>query len=165
MLRKFNKKRLLVALTAIAVVAVAATAFAYFTSSGSGTGTASVTAGSSDLTYSTGTLTAMYPGDSSQSLVVTVKNNSTTQKEYVNGVSAYITTNQAGCDGSDFLLNGNPAPSTSGTAVPLHWTATELTAGGSASTSGDTIQFNDKTGTNQNACKGATVTLNYTSAL
>jgi hypothetical protein len=164
-MRKFITKRRAAALSFVAVLAITGAAVAYFTSSGTGTGTASVTAGSSNLTYVTTSITAMYPGDSSQPFTVTVSNNSTTQKEYVNGVSAYITTDQAGCTGSDFLLNGSAAPSDLAHAVALGWTGKDLAAnGGSAVTAGDTIQFND-TSSNQDVCKGASVTLNYTSVL
>jgi hypothetical protein len=158
----FTKKRSLVALAAIAALAIAGTAFAYFTNSGSGTGTGSTSSvGTSDLSYSQNTLTAMYPGDSAQTLTVTVKNNNSSVSEYVNGVSAYITTNKAGCSGLDFLIDGKTSSATS--PVTLGWTAQELKAGASASTSSDTVQFND-TNANQNACQGATVTLNYASA-
>jgi hypothetical protein len=44
------------------------------------------------------------------------------------------------------------------TAVPLSWTAAELAKGGSGTVSG-VIGFND-TASNQDACKGATVTIN-----
>jgi hypothetical protein len=158
----FTKKRSLVALAAIAALAIAGTAFAYFTNSGSGTGTGSVSSvGTTDLSYSQNTLSAMYPGDSAQTLTVTVKNNNTSVSEYVNGVSAYITTNKTGCTGADFKIDGSTSSSTN--PVALGWTAQELKAGASASTSGDTVQFND-TNANQNACQGATVTLNYASA-
>ena len=161
-------KRIVAAgLTAGLTLGLASAAFAFWTSSGTGTGTGSTTAGSSDLTYTQNTLTPMYPGDSAQPLTVTVTNNSLTQSEDVTGVSAYITTSNAGCTGADFLLNGSPAPSTSGGAVALAWTATNLAAspgpGNSASTAGtDTIQFND-TLANQDNCKSAVVTLNYAS--
>jgi hypothetical protein len=158
----FTKKRSLVALGAIAALVIAGTAFAYFTNSGSGTGTGSTsTVGATDLSYSQNTLTAMYPGDSAQTLTVTVKDTNSSVSEYVNGVSAYITTNQSGCTGADFLIDGKTSSQAS--PVTLGWTAQELKAGGSASTTGDTVQFNDTTAP-QNGCQGATVTLNYASA-
>jgi hypothetical protein len=171
MKRFMNKKVAAIGLAAGLALGAAGVATAYWTSSGSGTGTSSTTAGSSDLTYATTTINPMYPGDSAQNFTVTVTNNSATQKEYVNGVSAYITTNKSGCDGSDFLLDGVATAVSSATAVPLAWTAQELTAttgapANAATTAAatDTIQFNDKL-TNQDACKSAVVTLNYTSSL
>jgi hypothetical protein len=164
MKRFMNKKVAAIGLAAGLALGAAGAAFAYFTSTGSGTGTGSVTAGSSDLTYTQNVLTAMYPGDSTQPLTVTVHNNSTTQNEFVGGVSAYITTSNAGCTGGDFLIDGVAAPSTALTAVPLTFTGVEVAAnGGTASTSGDTIQFNDKANVNQDLCKSVTVTLHYAS--
>jgi hypothetical protein len=164
MFRRFTKKRALLALSAIAALGIVTAAFAYFSNSGSGTGTASVgSVAAGDLSYAQNTLSSMYPGDTAQALTVTVTNNGT-QKEYVNGVSAYVTTDKAGCDSSNFLLDGTPAPGPTDPPRGLGWTAQELAAnGGKASTSGDTIQFNDKSSTNQNACQGATVTLHYAS--
>jgi hypothetical protein len=164
--RVFSTKRRLTVLWATMAIVLGGggVALAYWTSSGTGTGTASTSAGSSNLTYATSAINAMYPGDSSQPFTVTVTNNSTTQKEHVSGVSAYITTSNPSCTGANFLLDGSPAPSTAGTAVALHWANTELAAnGGSGSTSGaDTIQFNDTNG-NQDDCESVTVTLNYVS--
>src|SRR5437879_1788014 len=94
-----SKKRKLIAggVALVAIAGLATGAFAYWTSTGTGTGSGSTTAGTSDLTYSQAALSAMYPGDSAQPLTVTVTNNSTTQSEYVGGVSAYITTDKVGC--------------------------------------------------------------------
>lgn len=167
MKRFINKKVAAIAAAVGLTLGIGGAAFAYWTSSGSGTGTSSTTTGSSDLTYSTTTINAMYPGDSPQDFTVTVTNNSTTQAEYVNDVHAWVTTSAgSSCDGSNFLLDGNPAPSTSAGAVALDWTGTELAAnGGNAPTAGDdTIQFNDEL-TNQNDCKNVTVTLHYSSSL
>ena len=164
-MKRFGFKSKLVAGAAVVAlgIGVSGAAFAFWSSTGSGSGTASTTAGSSDLTYQQNeTLTAMYPGDAAQPFTVTVTNNSLTQNENVANVEMYITTNKAGCTGDDFLLNGSAAHSTAATADALSWTSTELAAnGGNATTSGDTIQFNDKPSVDQNACKSATVTLNY----
>lgn len=142
-------------------VAVSGVAFAYWTTSANGTGSTSTEAGVVDsLSFTTTTITSMYPGDVAQPLVVKVTNTDTHQKVYVNTVKAYVTTDKTGCTGGDFLIGSNPAPSTAATAVALGWTAQELSAGGFASTSGDTIHFNNKTSP-QDACKSATVTINY----
>ena len=84
-------------------------------------------------------------------------------KAYVASLGAYITDLPVGCDGSDYLINGNPVTGDATTPTPLTWTAVELNSGGAASST-STIQFNNKTGldgVNQDACKGATLTLNY----
>jgi len=158
-MRKTQKITAVVGGTAAAVL-VGGVAFAYWTTSGSGSGTGSATAGvSNQLSFTQGALTAMYPGDSSQPLSVTVANTSTTESAYVSTVKAYITTDKAGCTGADFKLGGSAAPSTAATAAALTWTATDLAKGGSAVAT-STIQFNN-TGDNQDACKNATVTVNY----
>ena len=150
------------------VVATAGAAYAYWSTSGSGSGTASTTAGTSNaLTFTQNPdgsgaaqpVAAMYPGDTAQSLTVVVKNTSG-ESAYVANVKAYITTNKPGCTGADFLLGGVAAPSTSATAAALTWTAQDLASNGSASAT-STIRFNNSTTANQDACKGATVTINY----
>jgi hypothetical protein len=68
-------------------------------------------------------------------------------------VSATVTgTDKTGCTASDYTIGGS-APV--GAQVPA---GTDV-----ASWSGLTIAFNNKATTNQDACKGATVTITYTS--
>lgn len=142
-------------------VAASGVAFAYWSTSANGTGSASTDAGVADsLSFTTTAISSMYPGDAAQPLVVKVTNTDAHQKVYVTAVKAYVTTDKTGCTGGDFLIGATPAPSTAGTAVALNWSGQELAAGGFASTSGDTIHFNNKTSL-QDACKGATVTINY----
>jgi hypothetical protein len=163
------KKKTAATLTAGFIVAgTAAGAYAYWTTSGSGSSTTSTAAaGGVTLAYSTASLREMYPGDAQQTLTVTVKNTSTTQKGYVAGVKAYITTNHTGCTGADYLISGGGSSSPVNTAtdaasaVPLTWAAVDLGAGSTQNATG-TIQFNN-TGVPQDACQGATVTLNYLS--
>lgn len=159
-MRKFSKKQYLAAGAAAAVIiAGGGAAYAYWTTSGSGSGSGSTTAGvTNQLSFDQNTLTAMYPGDSSQDLTVTVTNASA-ESAYVSAVKAYITTNKSGCTGADFLLGGSAAPSTAAGATDLTWRSQDLAAGGNDNAT-STIQFND-TGANQDACKSATVTINY----
>ena len=154
-----NKKKLAALATGALVLGSAGVAYAYWTTSGTGTGSGTTTAGVVDMVgFDQDSLGAMYPGDSSQPLTVTVSNDST-ESAYIALVKAYITTNKAGCTGADFLLDGAAAPSTSADAVALDWDAQDLAAGGADDATG-TIQFNN-TGGNQDACKGAAVTINY----
>jgi len=157
-MRKNQKITAVVGGTAAAVL-VGGVAFAYWTTSGSGEGTGSATAGVADqLSFTQADLSAMYPGDSSQPLTVTVKNTSG-ESAYVATVKAYVTTDNDGCTGADFKLGGAAAPSTAATAAALTWTATDLAAGGDADAT-STIQFNNTSG-NQDACKSAAVTIHY----
>jgi hypothetical protein len=133
---------------------------------------------------------AMFPGDSAQPLKATVSNGDASQKVYVSHVFAYLTVSKAqnavgSCDSSDYLLDGVAGTTalavtdpnthvTTGGPVTLNWTAQELNAKGTAAQpatgsfsdtngTGDSIQFNDKAASNQDGCKGATVTINYVS--
>lgn len=143
----------------VATVGSLGVAFGWWSTTGNGFGEGSTTAGVSDiLTFDTADLTAMFPGDESQDLTVTVTNTSG-ESVYVDAVEAWVTTGNVGCDGSDFLLNGAAAPSTAETAVELTWTDQDMAAGSSDDATG-TIQFNNKA-VDQDACKGATVTVHY----
>lgn len=154
-----SRKSIVVAGT-LAGVLVGGAAFAYWTTSGSGTGTGSTTAGvTNQLAFSQDALTAMHPGDSSQPLKVNVKNTSG-ENAYVTTVKAFITTNKSGCTGADFLLGGTAGASDSASAKTLTWTAQDLAKSSGNADATSTIQFNN-TAANQDACKSATVTINY----
>lgn len=159
-----NTKKTIAAGTVLAL-GTAGVAYAYWSTTGSGTGSGSTTAGdNAAATVTNDGLAAMYPGDSVQDLVVKVTNTSTSQQAYVSGVQAWVTTDKANCDGSNFLLNGAAAPSAAAEKVALVWTAREINAGATAAqATGNTIQFNNKAA-EQNACKGAAVTVHYTAS-
>jgi hypothetical protein len=147
-----NKTRKLV-VSVIAVLGFASAAFAYWTAgAGSGTGTAPVASGPTALTATqTTVLTAMYPGDSAQTISGTF-GNSNSGPVYVATVTASIASvTGAGCDATDFTLAN--AVMTVGAQVPAGTTQGSWT--------GATLKFNNKA-TNQDACKGATVNLAYT---
>ena len=145
-------------LAAVAVLAAAGAAFAYWSAGGSGSGSGSTATGTSALVANqTTALNPMYPGDSAQTISGNF-NNSNDGPVYVSTVTASIAsvTKAAGapagtCDATDFTLAS--ATMTVNAQVPAG------TAQGSWS--GATIKFNNKTGTNQDACKGATVGLSY----
>ncbi len=153
-MRKLSTRQKIAATGTAAVVAVAGagTAYAYWTSTGSGTGSATTSAGASNLTLAqTSNISNMYPGDSAQAITGTVTNNAG-NSAYVTAVTASISgvTGGAGaCDASDYTL-----------ATPTMTVCRDVVAGGSATFTGATIKFNNKT-TNQDGCKGATVVLAY----
>ena len=156
-----SKKKKSAAFVAAGVIglATAGGAYAYWTSLGGGTGTATTRAGASNVFLVTGgSATAMYPGDSAQTVTATVKNTGT-ESYKIQAVKAYVTTNKTNCDGSDYKLNGAVAPVSEATAASLGVTAVDL-APAATTTVDYTLQFNNKT-TNQDACQGATVTINY----
>jgi len=157
-MRKPTKKTTAIMVAAVTVLAGGGAAFAYWTAGGSGTGTATTTASTANITVvQTSTVTAMQPGDSAQTLTGKF-NNTNSGPVYVGTVTASIASvTKAGvpattCNASDYTLTG--AAMTVGTEVPA----------GSAqgAWTGAQIKFNNKTGVNQDDCKGATVNLAYT---
>ncbi len=145
-------------LAGVAVLAAAGAAFAYWSGSGSGSGSGSTATSLSALTANqTTTLSAMYPGDSAQTISGNF-NNTNSGPVYVSSVTASIAsvTKAVGapagtCDATDFTLAN--ATMAVNAQVPAG------TAQGAFT--GATIKFNNKTATNQDACKGATVGLSY----
>jgi hypothetical protein len=151
------RRRRAYALGAVVALAVAGAAFAYWTTTGSGTGSAAVGSSAAVTAVQTSTLTAMYPGDSAQTLSGDFDNPSS-GAQYVTSVTVSISgvTKASGaaagtCDATDFTL-ANAAMSVDA----------EVPSGtGTGAWSGATIHFNDKSSTNQDACKGATVNLAF----
>lgn len=150
-----RKRGIIIGLVALLATAVAA--YAYWSATGSGTGSGGAATTTTALTVNQSTtLTAMYPGDSAQTISGTFTNTNS-GPAYVSTVTASIAsvTKAVGapagtCDASDFTLAN--ATMTVNADVP---------AGSNVgSWTGATIKFNNKA-TNQDACKGATVNLSY----
>jgi hypothetical protein len=145
-----------VAIAMVALLVFSGVAYAYWTAGGAGTGTAQAAAGLTPLTVvQTTTLTAMYPGDTAQTISGNF-NNPNPGPVYVTTVTASIA--------SVVKAGGAPAGTCDATDFTLTTTATvnaEIPAGNAkGSWTGPTIHFNDK-GSLQDACKGATVNLAY----
>ena len=157
--RSTKKKSAAFVAAGVIGLATAGGAYAYWASLGGGTGTATTRAGASNVFLVTGgSATAMFPGDSAQTITDTVKNTGT-ESYRIQAVKAFVTTDKESCDGTDYRLNGTPAPTSQATAASLAVTAVDL-APAATTTVDYTLQFNNKT-TNQDACKGATVTITY----
>ena len=152
-----RRQRIAAGVTALVLVGSGTAAFAYWTSTGQGTGSGSTTAGASNLSITGDVSTALYPGQAAQNFTATVTNNADNNAQ-VAGLTAYVTTDKSGCDGSDYLVNGSVSSQAS--PVALTWTAVDL-AKGESKDSANTIQFNNKADVSQDACKGATLTLHY----
>jgi predicted metal-binding membrane protein len=155
-----KRKRSLI-LAVVAVLALTAGAVAYWTASGAGTGTGDAAGAQQALTVNqTTTLDPMYPGDSPQLLSGNFDNpNPGPIRVGTVTVSIASITKAAGavagtCDATDFTLAD--AVMTVNAEVP--------SGNGKGSWTGATIKFNNKAGANQDACKGATVNLSYTTA-
>lgn len=151
---KLNRRRG-IALGIFLSLAITAGAYAYWTAGGSGTGSASTQAATTALTANqTGALTPMYPGDSAQSISGDF-DNPNNGPIYVTSVTVSIASvtggDGPGCDATDYTLSS--ATMAVGAQVPA--------GNGVGSFSGATIQFNNKAGSNQDDCKGATVNLAF----
>ena len=151
-----SKRRSLV-LAVSAVLILSAGAYAYWTAGGSGTGSgAAGTTAALTVNQST-SLTAMYPGDTAQTISGTFGNTNsgpihvTTVTAAISGVAKAGGAPAGTCDATDFTLANAAMTVNAEVAVgdPVGaWT-------------GATIKFNNK-GSNQDACKLATVSLSYT---
>src|SRR5262245_12150725 len=149
MRKHLTKKRVVVLAVVAAVAAIGATAFAYFTTTGSGTGSASVGTSSAVALHGT-TVNTLYPGTSTE--VDFTVDNPASGNPFVGTVKLdSVTTDPAhsGCTMSDFtmqdvLVNHN-FPSGNGQSV----------------TPTGTLAMADNG--NQDACKGAPLTLHLSS--
>jgi hypothetical protein len=150
------RKGVLIPLGIVVGLAVAAVAVAYFTSVGSGTGTATVGA-SSNVTLHGAVAGTLYPGTSS-TVTFTVDNPSP-GSEFVNTVHLGSITPDAGHSGcSTVITGGNPDFTMPDVAVNQSFP----NGNGQAVATTGTLTMRE-TGVSQNACQGATLTLNFTS--
>jgi hypothetical protein len=157
---KFTTRRGLMLAGVAVSLAVASVALCFWTGGGSGSGSGSAAAAQSPLTANqTTSLTAMYPGDSAQTIAGDFENTNSgpiyvsTVTVSIASVTKAVGAPAGACDASDFTL--------AGTTMNVN---NEIPVGsGTGAFSGATIRFNDKA-TNQDACKGATVSLAYTIA-
>lgn len=160
-MRKMTKKNKIAAVCAAAVLTSVGggVAFAYWTTTGSGDGSATTGTNDAITVVQTSTVTGLQPGGTAQTLRGNF-NNLNTSPVYVTDVVASIASvakatgaPDGTCDASDFSLVG-------ATMAVGH----EVASGeGVDGWGGATIAFNNKTGANQDGCKGATVNLAYVS--
>lgn len=154
-----NRSKTKVAVLASALVVIAGgAAFAYWTAGGSGTGTAGTGTNAAVTVVQTSSVADMYPGEGTRALSGNF-NNPNPGNSYVTAVTATgytidATHVTAGCTVAqgNYTLGG-----TSNTPGDIP------TGSAQGAWSGLTIQMNNL-GTNQDACKGATVTITYASS-
>ncbi len=150
-----TRKRAL-ALTTVGVLVVAAGAYAYFTSSGSGTATATVGSGSA-VTIKGTVSSTLYPGGSSP-VTFTIDNPSSAAQRVGTITLASIAVDAGHSTCSKVITGGTPD-----FAMPAVVVNKVFPSGnGQAVTPTGTLTMND-TGVSQDACQGATLTLNLTS--
>jgi hypothetical protein len=147
------KKTLVIGGAAVIAVGGAGVALAYWTNPGAGAGSATTGTTTAIVVNQTSTISGLAPGLPAQTLSGNF-DNPNNGPIFVGSVNVTVTgTDKSGCTASDYTIAGSApvnAEVPSGEDVGA-WT-------------GLTIQFNDKAGANQDACKNATVTLSYTSS-
>ncbi|MFK0042003.1 hypothetical protein ACIQTW_19385 [Paenarthrobacter sp. NPDC090517] len=150
-MRKLSKKsRITAAVAGVALVAVGGgAAYAYWTTTGSGSGEATNAPGGGTVTLHATFDGGLAPGN--QVNVAYTADNATTSSTVVGALSATVTTNVATCLPTWFEVTAN----TSNSPVAAGTAGTSVGSG--------VLKFNDSTTENQNACKGAVVTVNVTS--
>ncbi len=147
------KKRTAVILGAVAVLAVAGIAIAYWTTTGSGSGSGAVASSNGTLTLH-GTITEeLTPGGSSP--VSFSADNGGSSSLQVGTVHAVVSIDkshaEAGCEASDFTI----ADTAENQVIAAKASSVALAKAGSISMA--------DTAANQDACKGATISLALTS--
>lgn len=151
MSRTFTRKKLVAGASAIAILAGSGIAAAFWTGSGSGSGTGTAATGSS-VTL-TGTIAAGLAPNLTKAVTLTAANASsaaiTISTVHLEGIT--VDAGHAACDTADFSM----ADVVENHAVPAGASAEALPTSGA-------LVFTE-TSANQDACKGATLTLDLSS--
>jgi hypothetical protein len=152
MLRIFNankRTRLLSGVAVVVALVMAATAVAYWTSSGEGTGEAKANYASATFEVSSAAVEGLYPG-ANPVVTVKVKDKDTNQAEFLTKLEAEVEkTSVAECKKEWFVVS--PA-SQEPKVVVAHGETKEYTVH---------LEMKEEAAVNQNACKGASITLKY----
>jgi hypothetical protein len=143
------KRKRLSVLGVVAILAVAGVAVAYWTTTGSGSGSGAVASSNGTLVLH-GTITSqLTPGGSSP--VTFTADNAGSSSLQVGTVHAVVSTNKVGCEVSDFTI----ADTAENQVIPAKGSGVPLANNGSISMA--------DTEANQDACKGAAITLTLSS--
>jgi len=151
MSRFFNIKKSRLAFGVVVVVLgiVSAAAFAYWTSSGEGSGEVKANYASASFEVKSATIENLYPG-ANPAVTVTVKDKDANQNEYLTKLEAEVEkTSAAECKKEWFVVS--PA-SQEPKVLILHGETKEYTVH---------LEMKEEAAVNQNACKGASITLKY----
>jgi hypothetical protein len=154
MRKHLTKKRVFVLAVVAVVAAVGTTAFAFFSASGSGTGSASV-GSASGIVLTSDSVSGLYPAGSDVTVGVHIQNPGSGD-QHVGTVSGAVQTDDNG-------TAGDPSDDCLGTwfqVDPITYNAT-VTHGTTSDTS-TKVRMTDS-GTNQDACQGKTLTINWSS--
>lgn len=144
-----RRTRLIAGLAAAIMALTAAGVFAYWTSSGEGSGEAKANYASASFEVSSAAVEGLYPGDD-PAVAVKVKDKDANQAEYLTKLEAEVEkTSAAECKKEWFVVS--PA-SQEPKVLIAHGETKEYTVH---------LEMKEEATVNQNACKGATVTLKY----
>lgn len=162
-MRLTKKSKKILAAAAIIGLAGGGVAYSYWTNSGTGPGTA--TTGTNvpiTLVQTSTAITNMAPGVAAQALSGTFNNTNAgpvfikTVVATVTGTEKPVGTPNPGCTATDYTIAG-----TSVVQGAVAGVGAQVPVGSAGTWSGLTIAFNS-TANNQDACKGAVVTIAYT---
>jgi hypothetical protein len=159
MKRFMNKKVAAIAAAVGITLGLGGAAFAYFTSTGTGSGSGAVGTASNDITVVGTETTPVFPGGATGSVSFTASNGNTTNPErlstiHFTGAVADSGHATAGCDAAMLDLSMND--------VTVNQTLAANASGVSLTPTG-TLVMGD-TGSSQNPCEGATLTLSFTTS-
>ena len=144
-----NKKRLTFGVLVALLLMVSAAAFAYWTSSGEGSGTVKSNYASAPFEVTSATVENLYPGGSA-AVQVKVKNVDLAQSEFLTKLEVEVKeTSAVECKKEWFEVT--PA-SQEPKVVVAHGETKEYTVN---------LKMKEEAAVNQNACKGASITLKY----
>ncbi len=144
-----NKTRLAFGVVVLVLALTAAAAFAYWTNSGEGSGTVKASSGGASFEVTSTLVEGLYPGGSS-AVTVKVKDVDASQNEFLTKLEAEVEkTSVAECKKEWFEVT--PA-SQEPKVVLAHGETKEYTVN---------LKMKEEAAVNQNACKGASITLKY----
>ena len=144
-----KKSRLVFGVVVLVLAMAGAAAFAYWTSSGEGSGTVKASSGGAALEVTSTLVEGLYPGGSS-TVTVKVKDVDASQSEFLTKLEAEVEkTSVAECKKEWFEVT--PA-SQEPKVLIAHGETKEYTVN---------LKMKEEAAVNQNACKGASVTLKY----
>jgi hypothetical protein len=154
-MKQIAKKRgvAVVAAAVVTVMVAAGAAVAFWTTTGSGEGAAAVGDVSAVSVAQTNTVTGLYPGGPAQDIDLDITNSNEGNVTIAKVAVSVSGTNKAGCTASDFTVTDATI-------------GVDLTPGDTAfsgATSGASIAMKN-TGSNQDACKNASVTLAFSAS-
>ena len=144
-----KRKRLVLGGVILALALASSAAFAYWTSSGEGSGEVKANYASASFEVSSAVVEGLYPGGN-PAVTVKVKDKDANQAEYLTKLEAEVEkTSVAECKKEWFVVS--PA-SQEPKVLVAHGETKEYTVH---------LEMKEEAAVNQNACKGASVTLKY----